>query len=164
MPRYAIDRLILMLSLTAALLFGAAWLARAPHKPPLTRVDPATVQRIQVMQDGSPRLALERGRDGRWRITRPLRAPARPRRVARLLALLRAPSERRWPVSPELLRESGLDRPRRSVLFDRTRIDFGAESTPPGLRYVRAGDRIQLIDTLWFNISGLPAAHYRAAR
>ena len=159
-PRaHALDRLILALALFAAGVWGLQGLL-GPRMTPLTDRDPTAVHEIRVLRDGRLQLDLLRDSDG-WMLTHPEIARARGKRVGQLLALLRARSHRRWPVSPELLAQTGLDRPARTLFFDRLRIDFGGPGTPPGRRYVRIGERIHLIDGLWFNISGLPATHFR---
>jgi hypothetical protein len=155
-----IDRLSIALTLLAALLFSAAYLGRAERPPPLTGLAPTQVRQIEIRQHGELRLRLRHRADG-WHITHPGAARARDTRVARLLALLRAPSQRHWPADARMLRRSGLQHPVRSVRFDTLRIDFGGPSTPPGLRYVRVNGQIHLVDDIWFQIAGLPAAHYR---
>lgn len=158
MRLYAIDRMILLLALACALVFGLAWLTRATPVP-LTRLNPDDVHEIRSMRDGRIQLDLLRDADG-WMITHPEITRARGARVRQLLALLRTHSYRSWPVSDPLLAQSGLAKPLRTLTFDQLAIDFGGPSVPAGQRYVRIGDRIHLIDELWFSISGLPASHY----
>jgi hypothetical protein len=161
MRLYAIDRLILVLATVCAAVFGLHWLG-GTDTTPLTARDAAAVKEIRVLHRGELQLDLLRDADG-WTITHPEIARARSARVGQLLALLRTASLGSWPVSKDLLAQSGLNDPARTLQFDDLKIEFGGPSTPPGQRYVRVGDRIHLIDELWFYIGGLPASHYRKA-
>lgn len=158
-PRlYTIDRLTLLLLVVALALFGLQRLGQSTL-PPLTQQTPDAVQEIRILKRGKLQLGLLRDNAG-WMLTHPSIARARAARVERLLALLRAPSLRSWPVSPGLLIRSGLERPARSIRFDHLSIDFGGPSAPPGQRYVRVAGRIHLVDELWFSLTGLPASYY----
>lgn len=158
MRLYAIDRLILALALACGAVFGLQWLSTSSPTP-LTAIDPAAVKEIKRSSHGELQLDLLRDADG-WVIAHPEIARARAARVGQLLALLRTASHGDWPASAELLAQSGLNHPARSLEFDKLKIEFGGPSTPPGQRYVRIGDRIHLVDELWFFIGGLPASHY----
>lgn len=162
MPRYGIDRLILLLALLFSTLLGLLWLT-GPKPLPLAQLSPDRVNEIQVLKEGKLRLSLLRDRSG-WMLTHPEIQRASPARVARLLDLLQTPSRGSWPALPETLERTGLTQPRRTLQFDALRIDFGVSSTPPGQRYVRIGDQVHLVDEHWFNLSALPASYYLGAK
>lgn len=161
MRLYGLDRLILLLAIVSGLVFSLPWLTK-PKPVPLTNTAASTVHEIRILQRGQLKLGLLRDADG-WMVTHPQVGRARTQRVRQLLAILHTPSHRSWPASGDLLSQSGLDSPGRTLQFDQLRIDLGEPSTPPGQRYVRVGDRIHLIDELWFSMSSLPASHYLEA-
>lgn len=159
MRLYAIDRLVLLLAMISAALLLAHWLTR-PAPVTLTDVAPASVNEIQLFQQGKLRMGLLRDRDG-WLLTHPEIARAAPQRVDKLLGLLQAASLRSWPASPGSGGPGQFDQSLRSIRFDALEIDFGGPSTPAGERYVRIGNQVHLVDDIWFTLAGLPASYYR---
>lgn len=159
MRLYGIDRMIVFLALLLGAMLVLLWLSQ-PKPLPLTGLSPDKVSEIRSFRKGQLELNLLRDRSG-WMLTHPDIQRAHSRRVTQLLGLLQTSSQGSWPVSPQALQETGLAQPERSLRFDALQIDFGTASTPPGQRYVRVGNRIHLIDDLWFKLSGLPASHYR---
>ncbi|MFP5507479.1 MAG: DUF4340 domain-containing protein [Gammaproteobacteria bacterium] len=113
------------------------------ENPPLTTLDSANVQRIEI-ERGDTVLILER-RDGGWWIAGEPTVPADPLQVD---LLLRLPGERplRSYAAADLdLVQLKLDPGQPRVRIDATEFAFGDTDPLEGLRYVRVGDRVHLI-------------------
>jgi len=103
-----------------------------------------TAFRIDYPEDGRPDVAVERRADG-WQVTRPIERIARGPRVVRVLSFIDDRVESCYAVSDDRLEQFGLDGDTLDLVADGTRIGFGDRS-PDGRRYVRAGDRLCLVD------------------
>lgn len=113
------------------------------ENPPLTTLDSANVQRIEI-ERGDTVLILER-RDGGWWIAGEPTVPADPLQVD---LLLRLPGERplRSYAAADLdLVQLKLDPGQPRVRIDATEFAFGDTDPLEGLRYMRVGDRVHLI-------------------
>ncbi len=126
----------------------------------LTELDPAEIASIRVERDKRLQLALQRGESG-WRLTHPGLGPAADTRVRQLLAIARAQVQHEYPVDDAPARY-GLERPRAVLQLDRQRLLFGDRDPSQDSRYVRVGDRIRVIDDVYFTLLSLPASHFSA--
>lgn len=143
----------LLLLLLVLILGSAVWLspepARGPVTTPLTAIDPATVQRIEISTRQGRRLVLAR-EDETWRLLEPEVAAADPARVERLLEMLSTPWIERFSVEPERLAEFDLAPPLAELRFDDTRIRFGGTHPLNQHRYLQLDDgRIHLTKDLF---------------
>lgn len=143
----------LLLLLLVLLLGGAVWLspepARGPVTTPLTGIDPAGVQRIEISTRQGRRLLLARDDSG-WRLLEPEESAADPARVERLLQMLATPWIERFSVAPERLAEFDLAPPLAELRFDDTRIRFGGTHPLNQHRYLMLDDgRIHLTKDLF---------------
>ncbi|MCW8907555.1 MAG: DUF4340 domain-containing protein [Sedimenticola sp.] len=138
----------LLLLLLVLLLGLGVWLspepARGPVTTPLTGIDPAAVQRIEISTRQGRRLVLARDDSG-WRLLEPVVAAADPARVERLLQMLSTSWIERFNVEPERLAEFDLAPPLAELRFDDTRIRFGGTHPLNRHRYLMLDDgRIHL--------------------
>jgi hypothetical protein len=117
----------------------------APPPPTLTGMSADEVRHITISRHGEADIQLVR-RDGNWWMTQPLQVAANRQRVDTLLALLSQSSYGRFASNGMDLEAIGLARPRVSVRFDQTRIDFGLTEPLNQRRYVLVGGQVQLID------------------
>jgi hypothetical protein len=98
--------------------------------------------------------------DGGWRITHPVERPARPGRVAQLLALAEAPVAYCQPLGPRGA-NFGVERPNAVVQLNDHRIAFGDRDATRKARYAAIDDRVCVVDDVWFNLASLPASHFQ---
>jgi hypothetical protein len=153
------DAVNLALALVVAGLLALLWLPRSgPASPVLLDIDTAAVALIRVERRDQLTLQLERDADG-WRLTYPVQAAANPVRVARLLAIARAPVVQR--VTPAAGADYGLAPGSLVVQFDRERLTFGDHDPAQRYRYVEIDGDVAAVDATWYQLAGLPAGHYR---
>lgn len=144
---------------TGALLLLLLWPDTGPAPgTTLTVLDAATVSRIRVERDDRLRLAFER-REGVWHMIHPKTAVAATRRVAQLLAIAAAPLQQTVADAGQAARY-GLQPPAAVLQLDDQRLAFGASDPEQRLRYVRTGERIAVIDDLYYHLLQLPATHF----
>jgi hypothetical protein len=153
-------RVNLVLALLAAALFLLDLLTgRAAAPDTLTTLEPQQLSAVRVERGDRLALAFERS-DGSWRLAHPEAAPARPERVAALLAVARAPVVQRLAAG-KAPADYGLENPAAVLQLDTTRIAFGDRDPSLRNRYVSVDGMIAVIDELYFNLLGLPAGHFR---
>jgi hypothetical protein len=152
-PRMRRQRLVNLFLLLLVLLLGL-WVWLTPEQPtgapsePLTQLDPAAIQRIEIRNNNGPRFVLLReGRE--WRMTEPYRVPANTPRIDILLDLLSTPQIESFPLPAERLAEFGLDRPLAELTFNQTRITFGGTHPYNYRRYLRIDDRLYLTNDIF---------------
>lgn len=136
-----------------------------PHATPtdgelLTALAPDAIRSVRVERNRRLVLALQRDGDG-WAVRHPEPGPADPRRVARLLAVARAPVAFRYPLAGAASRY-GLDPPHAVLQLDDQRLAFGDRDPTQAGRYVQVGDEVRVVDDLFFNLLTLPASHFAA--
>lgn len=115
-----------------------------PPNPPLTTIDPASVNRVVIAQGDQPTVRLERSADG-WRMTEPRELRAAAGKIGDLLSVLQTGSHQSYPVSGVDIAELGLAEPRATLTLNDTRLDFGGTDAIEGRRYVRVGDSVHLV-------------------
>jgi hypothetical protein len=138
-------RSILFLGLAAAALSAAVWFElereRADARRPLTALNPATVQRIEIRCRDCQTRRFERSSDG-WRMLEPIAAAANADAVARLLAVVHAPVRTRAALRDYDATKLGLDPPQFVLTFDQVTLAIGDEDPIEHDRYVRLGDEV----------------------
>lgn len=117
---------------------------RAPALPPLTTLDKERIDRIDIVR-GTATVTLER-RGRTWWIAGAAPVPADNFQVETLLALPTAVPERSYPASELDLAELRLDPPESVLRMGGTEFAFGATDPLQGLRYVRLGERVHLLN------------------
>lgn len=146
-------RINLTLLATAALLGVLIWLAQPAEFPPLTALDPATVELIEISGLSGRQIRLQRDTSG-WHSDT---ATADQPRINQLLGICRTASLDRFPT-PADLSPFGLDPAPIRLRLDGLTIDFGATDPLNGWRYVRIGKQIHLIaDGFYHHLTAAPA-------
>lgn len=138
-----------LLAVVVALGLAALLVPEPSESPPsLTSADPADVERAEIGYPRGDRQAvrLERGADG-WRLTAPIGRRARDGRVVTALSVLDATSDACYRSAEHELADFGLESPRAVLRVGDVEVAFGDRSAD-GRRYVRAGDRLCLLDDL----------------
>jgi hypothetical protein len=157
--RWTLNLLLLML------VAGLGWavlrdLREAEETSPLTGMDPARIEGVELTRPGRDTVKLERITGGAWRMTAPYRIAADPERVARLLGVVQASVLRSFPASGANLEPLGLEpEPVRVSLGGQT-LRFGGTEPIDGLRYVASGDLVLLIKDLYYHLLTAPASDY----
>jgi len=109
----------------------------------------ADVERIVITRPLRDKLVLERDNDGFWWIAREPRLPAEPFQVRSLAKLAEQTVVRSYPASEMDLARLELADPRASLTLNDLRIDFGGVETLENLRYLRVGDRVDLVPDMY---------------
>ncbi len=149
------------------LVAGLGWamlrdLREAEQTSPLTGMDPARIEGVELTRPGRDIVKLERITGGGWRMTSPYRIAADSDRVERLLGVVQAGVLRSFPVGGADLQRLGLEpEPVRISLGGQT-LRFGGTEPINGLRYVASGDLVLLIKDLYYHLLTAPASDYVA--
>jgi hypothetical protein len=138
-------RSIVFLAATVALLAAAVYAElgreRSIAEVALTRLDPATVQRLEVRCQTCRTRRFARSADG-WRMLEPYALPADADAVAHLLAITRAPVRQRLQLRDYDLAKLGLSPAQFTLTFDEVVVWIGGEDSIEHDRYVRVGDEL----------------------
>jgi hypothetical protein len=138
-------RNILLLAVLVAVLAAGVYAElereQASAWAPLTKLDPATVQRLEVRCQTCRTRRFARGADG-WRMLEPYALPANADAVAHLLAIARAPVSMRLELREYDLTKLGLSPPQFTLTFDDVVVTIGGEDSIEHDRYVRVGDEL----------------------
>lgn len=111
---------------------------RALAVQPLTALDPALVQRVEIRcRDCTMRRFVREGAG--WRMLEPYAQPANSEAVARLLSVLRAPVRTRAALSDYDAAKLGLAPAQFTLQYDDVTIEIGSEDPIEHDRYVRLG-------------------------
>jgi hypothetical protein len=133
------------LAATVALLAAAVYAELGREQrialAPLTRLDPATVQRLEVRCQTCRTRRFARSADG-WQMLEPYALPANADAVAHLLAIARAPVRQRLRLSEYDLAKLGLSPAQFTLTFDDVVVSIGGEDSIEHDRYVRVGDEL----------------------
>ncbi len=100
-----------------------------------------TVQSVHIVRP-QQEIMLKRLND-HWYLTTPLHARANEEKVRRILEILQAKSQQRFPL-PDLGR-FGLERPNVLLTIDDTQFGFGGFAPTTNQQYMAAGDHVHLI-------------------
>lgn len=112
----------------------------------LTTLAAEEISTIRIQRSGQDEIELERGKDGQWRLTAPLQAPANEFRIEPLLQIAGATSHVRFAAEPGELAGFGLDPPRAVLRIDAVDIAFGDTEPLDHRRYVQIGNIVHLVD------------------
>lgn len=105
------------------------------------------IARVAVFDNGKLRFALRR-EESSWRLLAPVDLPADSFQVDALLAQLREPASRRYPVNETDPAALGLDSPRWRIKAGERELLLGGSTALGGQRYVQMGDHVYLVDDL----------------
>ena len=135
-----------LVCVVAAALGLFVWLKPAKVQGPtiaISAIKPGVAKSLKVIRDGKTLAALVK-QGNRWQLTEPLNVPADDFQVARLLALLEAKSESRYPAND--LAKFELDKPRTALEIDGERYAFGAINTVTREQYVLARGEMYAVE------------------
>lgn len=130
---------------------------------PLTRLDAQAVTAIELTRDAAGPLAFRRQADG-WVIDGTPPIPADSFQVHTVLALLEAGSVRSYPAAELDLAGLGLTPPQARVRFDSLMLDLGNTEAIEGLRYVRQGDTVYLVEDRYQHLLNAGLASFASRR
>ncbi|MBX9636699.1 MAG: DUF4340 domain-containing protein, partial [Nitrosomonas sp.] len=100
-----------------------------------------TVQSVHIVRP-QQEIMLKRLND-HWYLTTPLHARANEEKVRRILEILQAKSQQRFPLTD--LGRFGLERPNVLLTIDDTQFGFGGFAPTTNQQYMAAGDHVYLI-------------------
>lgn len=121
---------------------------------PLAAIDAKAVSKIQVT--GRQNFTLEK-RDGRWRLTQPLDAPAAENRVEQLLKIPAVASEARYPLDAGQLEKFQLAPPTATLTLDKLTLEFGGSDPIQRQRYVKLGNTLHMAaDSFYQHLTAAP--------
>jgi len=100
-----------------------------------------TVQSVHIVRP-QQEITLKRLND-HWYLTTPLHARANEEKIRRILEILQAKSQQRFPLTD--LGRFGLERPNVLLTVDRSQFVFGGFAPTTNQQYVAAGDHVYLI-------------------
>jgi len=141
---------IALLALVAALMLVVynSTERNADRLAPLTRLSPDAIGDIRIRHNQHETVLHKQG--DRWIMTQPIRVDANDFRVGTLLKLLTTSSQADYAIAGLDLAQYGLEQAGTSIRFNTTDIAFGISNPVNGLRYVRIGERMHLIDDSFF--------------
>jgi hypothetical protein len=156
------SRLTLNLALLAivAILGGLAFFEPGKKKiepAPIASVDENALTAITLKNKDT--IVFEK-KDGHWRLTAPIQAPANEIRVRQLIDIAKAGSEADYPVKAEDLAKFELDKPKATLILGNVTLDFGGSDPINMRRYVRAGDTLHLVNDDFFHHLTASATDY----
>lgn len=99
-------------------------------------------------------------KDGHWRLTSPIQAPANEIRVRQLIDIAKSKSESAYPVKPEELGKFELDKPKATLTLGGATLVFGGSDPINMRRYVRVGDTLHLVNDNFFHHLQAAATDY----
>jgi hypothetical protein len=150
MQRQSLINLFLLLIVLMLGLF--VWLSpeetTQPTQVPLTDLNPADIQQIEIQNNNGPRFVMQR-QSGSWQMTEPYPVQANGPRIDILMDLLSTPQVEALPLPTERLAEFGLDSPLATVTFNDTQITFGGTHPYNYRRYVRINDQLYLTNDIF---------------
>jgi len=114
----------------------------------LTTLSPDVISEIQIHHNHHETVLRKQG--DRWKMTQPIHVDANDFRINTLLKLLTTNSHADYDVAALDLLQYGLNQPTTWIRFNDTDITFGISNPVNGLRYVRIGERMHLIDDSYY--------------
>ncbi|BBL76703.1 hypothetical protein MishRS11D_38010 [Methylomagnum ishizawai] len=129
----------------------------AAESQALAPVDEAALDKITLQNKET--IVFEK-KDGHWRLTAPIQAPANEIRVRQLIDIARSNSEAAYPVKPEELQKFELDKPKASLILGGTTLVFGGSDPIDMRRYVRVGETLHLVNDNFFHHLQAAATDY----
>lgn len=138
---------LILIAVVALLGVGVWWQVRhevAQFEPPLSTVDPATLQTLDIRCTTCVTRSFVRV-GGLWQMREPYSLVADAEKVNRLIAIAAAAVRSRRPASDFDLSRIGLDPPLIQLRLDGVQLDFGMTDALNGDRYVRQGEVIAMV-------------------
>lgn len=117
---------------------------KSPPKPPLTRLNAATITAIEIDHPHSKVIRLKK-QSGHWRLTSPVTVAASPYAVSSLLDIATLPCQKAIKPQAVKLSDLGLEPPRYRIRFNKTIVDVGDVEPLKYRRYMKTGSRICLV-------------------
>ncbi|QOJ25001.1 MAG: DUF4340 domain-containing protein [Gammaproteobacteria bacterium] len=108
---------------------------------PLTSGSVEAAQHVRIVKQ-QQETVLKR-RDGHWYLVKPVQAWADDEKIGKILEILRARSQQRFPLAD--LGRFGLERPHVQLSIDNARFDFGGFAPTTHQQYVATGDYVYLL-------------------
>lgn len=138
----------LILLIAVAVLGTAVWM-QVSHEvdsfePPLSTIDPATVQTLDVRCLHCTARSFKRV-DGHWWMQQPYVLPADSKKLERLLAIAGSSVRSRRPLVDFTPAQIGLDPVLMSLTVDARQFDIGQTDALNGDRYIRDGDMVAMV-------------------
>lgn len=117
---------------------------KSTPKPPLTRLNAATITSIQIDHGHTKPIRLVK-QEGHWRLSSPVNAAADSYAVSSLLDIATLPCQR--TIKPQAVKMSdlGLSPPHYRMKFDKTTVEVGGIEPLKRRRYMQTGGRICLV-------------------
>lgn len=147
------SRLVLNLVLLVVVAILGALAILEPGKKkadtaPIARVDENTLTSITLKNKDT--IVFEK-KDGHWRITSPIQAPANEIRVRQLIGIAQSHSEADYPVTPADLGKFELTPPKATLILGTTTLVFGGSDPINLRRYVQSGETLHLVNDNFFH-------------
>lgn len=117
---------------------------KSTPKPPLTRLNTATVTSIEIDHGHAKPIRLLK-QDGHWRLASPVNAAADPYAVSSLLDIATLPCERTLKPQAVKMSDLGLAPPHYRMQFDKTTVKVGGIEPLKLRRYMETDGRICLV-------------------
>jgi hypothetical protein len=127
------------------------------EKQALAAVDENTLTMVTLKNKET--ITFEK-KDGHWRLTAPLQAPANEIRVRQLVDIAKSGIDAQYPVQAEDLAKFELDKPKATLILGNTTLVFGGSDPINMRRYVQAGDTLYLVNDDFFHHLTASATDY----
>jgi len=147
----------------AALIWYRPGLQREAAPMPVTGIDPQQVTSITLTRTAAEPLVFHR-QDAHWLIDGTPAIPADDYQVHTVLALLQANALRSYPAKSLDLAGLGLDPPQASIRFDATQLDLGNTEAIEGLRYLRLGAKVYLVEDRYQHLLNAGLGNFASRR
>lgn len=154
----------LLLNLVLALIIGVLGALaffepgkKKPENTPLATMDENALTTITLKNKDT--IVFEK-KDGHWRLTAPFQAPANDIRVQQLIDIAKSNVEVEYPVKGEDLAKFELDKPQATLVLGTTTLVFGGSDPINMRRYVRIGDKLDLVNDDFFHHLTASATDY----
>lgn len=148
--------LLVIIVVLGALAFFEPGKKKADNTP-LAAVDENALSSITLKNKDT--ITFEK-KDGHWRLAAPFQAPANEIRVRQLIDIAKSNVEVEYPVQGEDLAKFELDKPQATLTLGSTTLVFGGSDPINMRRYVRAGDKLDLVNDNFFHHLTASATDY----
>ena len=146
--RLLLNLVLLVLVIALVVIVYSSTDEHTDHVTLLTTLSPDAITDIRIHHN-QHETVLHKQDDG-WKMTQPISIDANGFRINTLLKLLTATSQADYAVAGLDLAQFGLEKPTTSIRFNAFEIAFGISNPVNGLRYVRVGERVHLIDDSFY--------------
>ncbi len=137
---------------TVIVLVAVFWFLPEPTPeqslPPLTSLDPQTVDRIHLSNNNGPGFELRRIA-GEWYMLAPYKVAANTPRIEILLDLVSTPSLEHFDLPKDDLQQFGLDKPLATIEFNNIKLTVGGTHPYNYRRYIQRGGQLHLTNDVF---------------